>query len=147
MGQHRRHPWPPWVLGDDLVGIWSSMAGVSVAPDRMAVCRSAADVLAGPAPEVVDTRTALADQEEAAKQLFEARGHIAGLERTLGFRDKQLLTREKRIRALHSDLQKMERIRNHPAYKTLKRATAIRDPKKFAAAARKKAAKELRKRR
>lgn len=145
--EHRRHPWPPWVLGQDLVTIWSSMSGVTVTPAELASGRAVADELADPTPEVVDVRTAIADAAETAKQLFEARGHIAGLERTIGFRDKQLLTREKKIRKLHSDLQKVEKIRNHPAYKALRKASKARDPKKIASLVKKKAAQELRRRR
>ncbi|KGN36920.1 hypothetical protein [Knoellia subterranea] len=144
LAQHRRHPWPPWVVGSELVGIWSSMAGVATDADSLESARVLADSLAGPTPDIVDARTALADRDEAAKQLFEANGHIFGLERTIGFRDKQLLTREKRIRKLHKDLQKVEKIRNHPAYRTLRKAAKVREPRKFAAAVKKKAGTRLR---
>lgn len=147
LNEHRRHPWPPWVLGDDLTAIWSSMSGVTANPEVLEAARALATETAEPRPEVADVRTARADAEEAAKQLHEARGHIAGLERTIGFRDKQLLTREKKIRKLHSDLQKVERIRNHPAYQVVRKAAKVRDPKKFAVAVKKRAGKELRKRR
>ncbi|MFW5474982.1 class I SAM-dependent methyltransferase [Knoellia sp. CPCC 206450] len=145
--EHRRHPWPPWVLGEDLTAIWSSMSGVTATVEVLESARGFATETAEPRPEIVDVRTARADVEEAVKQLHEAHGHIAGLERTIGFRDKQLLTREEKIRKLHSDLQKVERIRNHPAYQVVRKAAKVRDPRKFAVAVKKRAGKELRKRR
>lgn len=128
--EHRRHPWPPWVLGPELVAIWSSMAGVPLDDSHLSAGRVSADLLADPQPLVVHTRTALADQEELVRQLSEAKGHIFGLERTIGFRDKQLLTRERRIHKLHQDLKHVEKVRAHPAYKAAKQAMKLRDPEK-----------------
>lgn len=138
VGQHRRHPWPPWMVGDDLVATWLSMSGVeppeqlpattpdspSASVEHVARGKQLAGALAGvlEAREYAeaDVRTALADAERAQHELFELKGHVYGLERTLGFRNKAMKTRENRIRELRTQLQKLtaahERIRGSRTY-------------------------------
>jgi hypothetical protein len=138
IGQHRRHPWPPWMLGDDLVSTWLGMSGVeapepvpATSPDtppasagQVARGKELAAALAAVLPtrdrSAVDVRTALADAEQARRELFELKGHVYGLERTLGFRNKALKTRENRIRELRTQLQKLtvdhDRIRGSRTY-------------------------------
>ncbi|MGL5852375.1 MAG: hypothetical protein ACRCZD_16470, partial [Phycicoccus sp.] len=94
--EHRRQPWPPWTEGATRVGIWLGMSGGPSEADDPAVVRGlelAASRRARYAPEVPDLRSRLADADRAQHDLVEARGHIAGLERTIGFRDQQLRTR------------------------------------------------------
>lgn len=147
---HRRHPWPPWAIGDDLVTIWLGMAGWSGAdnatPDGLAVRgRELADavavVIGGPAagPEApgdpaADLRTALADAAAARTELFELTGHVAGLERALGHRDRQLKARAKVIHDQRQDLVQMRGYRVHQAMKLARKAGRIRDPRAFAEA-------------
>ncbi|MEV8376889.1 hypothetical protein AB0P21_29370 [Kribbella sp. NPDC056861] len=141
IGNHRRHPWPPWMIGDDLVTAWLAMSG---APDeQIAQGKEIAAALAAvlgtvetPAPDV---RTALADAERAKHELFELQGHVFGLERTLGFRDKALKTRETRLRELRLQVQKANaertRFRNSRAFAVttvIRKAALIRNPRKFA---------------
>jgi hypothetical protein len=156
-GQHRRHPWPPWMVGDDLVYAWLGMSGVylvepvpATSPDtpptsaeQVARGKELAAALAV-ALETrehaeVDARTALAEAEQARHELFELKGHVYGLERTLGFRDKALKTRENRIRELRTQVQKTtaerDRIRGSRTYtlaRFLSRAAQIRNPRTFA---------------
>lgn len=102
-----RHPWPDHVGGESLVALWLEMAGHEHGADEAAVTgRQLADALAlpgafptGPVP---DLRTALTDAATARRELAEAQGQIFGLERTIGFRDKQLRTREDVIRNLRA---------------------------------------------
>jgi hypothetical protein len=138
---HRRHPWPPWMVGDDLVTTWLGMSG---APDQsvargteIAAALSAA--LGKVETQTPDVRTALADAERAKQELFELKGHVFGLERTLGFRDKALKTREARLRDLRLQVQKANaertRFRNSRAYAAatlIRKAATIRNPRKFA---------------
>jgi hypothetical protein len=157
ISQHRRHPWPPWMVGDDLVYAWLGMSGVyrvepvpATSPDTLPT--SAEQVARGKelaaalavALETrehaeVDVRTALAEAEQARHELFELKGHVYGLERTLGFRDKALKTRENRIRELRTEVQKAtaerDRLRASRAYalaRFLSRAAQIRNPRTFA---------------
>ncbi|WP_433014272.1 hypothetical protein [Kribbella sp. CA-294648] len=138
---HRRHPWPPWMVGDDLVTTWLGMSG---APDQpvargkeiAAALSAALGKVETPTPDV---RTALADAERAKQELFELKGHVFGLERTLGFRDKALKTREARLRDLRLQVQKANaertRFRNSRAYAAatlIRKAATIRNPRKFA---------------
>jgi hypothetical protein len=138
IGQHRRHPWPPWMVGDDLVSTWMGMSGIeppehlpatdpqtpSAAAEHVARGKELANVLArileAREHAEVDVRTALADAERAQHELFELKGHVYGLERTLGFRNKAMKTRENRIRELRTQLQKLtaahERIRGSRTY-------------------------------
>ncbi|MEU4603172.1 hypothetical protein AB0F43_09355 [Kribbella sp. NPDC023972] len=138
IGQHRRHPWPPWMLGDDLVSTWLGMSGVeppepvpATSPDtppasagQVARGKELAAALTAVLPtrdgSAVDVRTALADAEQARRELFELKGHVYGLERTLGFRNKAMKTRENRIRELRTQLQKLtvdhDRIRGSRTY-------------------------------
>ncbi|MEU8226320.1 hypothetical protein [Kribbella sp. NPDC048915] len=153
VGQHRRHPWPPWMLGDELVSVWLGMSGVeppaqlpATSPDtvpasahQVARGKELAAALAaalgtGTAP--VDVRTVLADAEAAKHELFELKGHVFGLERTLGFRNKAMKTRENRIRELRGQLQRLtvahDRIRTSRTYavsRVLFHAAQVRKPK------------------
>lgn len=153
IGQHRRHPWPPWMLGDDLVSAWLGMSGVeppeqiqATDPDtlpasshQVARGKELAGALAavlGSGPETVDVRTALADAEAAKHELFELKGHVYGLERTLGFRNKAMKTRENRIRELRGQLQRVtaahDRIRDSRTYavsRVIFHAAQVRKPK------------------
>ncbi|MEV5961724.1 hypothetical protein AB0L70_08170 [Kribbella sp. NPDC051952] len=154
IGGHRRHPWPPWMLGDDLVSTWMSMSGIELpeplqatSPDTppasaghvargKELAAALNDVLATHEHPAVDVRTALVDAEEAKRELFELKGHVYGLERTLGFRNKQMKTRENRIRELRGQLDKMtaahNRIRGSRTYalsRVVFHAAQIRKPR------------------
>ncbi|MGW6196097.1 hypothetical protein ACWF0M_08085 [Kribbella sp. NPDC055110] len=166
IGQHRRHPWPPWMLGDDLVSAWLGMSGVeppestpATSPDALPatteqVARgkelaAALDVVLETSTTTVDVRTAVAEAEEAKQELFELKGHVYGLERTLGFRNKAMKTRENRIRELRGQLQRLttahERIRGSRTYavsRVIFHAAQIRKPKVVA----RKLARRIRKR-
>ncbi|MFI5692051.1 hypothetical protein ACIA58_09455 [Kribbella sp. NPDC051586] len=166
LGQHRRHPWPPWMVGDDLVSAWLGMSGVeppeqiqATSPDTapataQQVARgnelaAALDVVLETRTDTVDVRTALAAAEEAKQELFELKGHVYGLERTLGFRNKAMKTRENRIRELRGQLQRVttahERIRGSRTYavsRVIFHAAQVRKPKTVA----RKLARRIRKR-
>ncbi|RZU13714.1 hypothetical protein EV645_4567 [Kribbella rubisoli] len=166
MGQHRRHPWPPWMVGDDLVSAWLGMSGVeppeqlqATSPDtapataqqvaRGKELAAALDVVLETRKGTVDVRTALAAAEEAKQELFELKGHVYGLERTLGFRNKAMKTRENRIRELRGQLQRLtsahERIRGSRTYavsRVIFHAAQVRKPKTVA----RKLARRIRKR-
>jgi hypothetical protein len=154
IGGHRRHPWPPWMLGDDLVSTWMSMSGIDLpeplqatSPDTppasaghvargKELAAALDDVLAKHEHPAIDVRTALVDAEEAKRELFELKGHVYGLERTLGFRNKQMKTRENRIRELRGQLDKMtaahNRIRGSRTYalsRVVFHAAQIRKPR------------------
>ncbi|GAB2629952.1 hypothetical protein [Kribbella swartbergensis] len=154
IGQHRRHPWPPWMVGDDLVSAWMSMSGVeapepvqATSPDTppasthhvargKELAAALAAVLRTHEHEAPDVRTALADAERARQELFELKGHVYGLERTLGFRNKAMKTRENRIRELRAQLQKLtadhERIRGSRTYalsRVIFHAAQLRKPR------------------
>ena len=154
IGGHRRHPWPPWMLGDDLVSTWMSMSGIDLPEPLQATSPDAPpasaghvargkelaaaldDVLATHEHPAIDVRTALVDAEEAKRELFELKGHVYGLERTLGFRNKQMKTRENRIRELRGQLDKMtaahNRIRGSRTYalsRVVFHAAQIRKPR------------------
>lgn len=117
---HRRHPWPPWTVGDELVRIWLDMSGADSSDATLARGREIADAIApfdataDVAGNEVDLQTALADAAAARQQAFELAGQVFGLERTIGYRDRQLKSREKAIRQLRSDLV---RIHGSKAYK------------------------------
>jgi hypothetical protein len=157
IGGHRRHPWPPWMVGDDLVTAWLAMSGVdapepvlATAPDSPSasgahvargkvLAAALATAIGIEASQTPDLRTALADAERARTEAFELAGHIFGLERTLGFRDKALKTRETRIREMRTQVQKANaeraRLRNSRVYsvvKLIRKASMIRHPRKFA---------------
>ncbi|WP_432886208.1 hypothetical protein ACQPYH_03095 [Kribbella sp. CA-245084] len=166
MGQHRRHPWPPWMVGDDLVSAWLGMSGVeppeqlqATSPDtapataqqvaRGKELAAALDVVLETRTGTVDVRTALAAAEDAKQELFELKGHVYGLERTLGFRNKAMKTRENRIRELRGQLQRLtsahERIRGSRTYavsRVIFHAAQVRKPKTVA----RKLARRIRKR-
>ncbi|NHN54603.1 hypothetical protein G9U51_02260 [Calidifontibacter sp. DB0510] len=96
-----RLPWPHHVRDAALTATWVEMAGGTADDASLARGRELADALSQAAPVVTtDLRAALADADAARRELGEAQGHIAGLERTIGFRDKQLRTREDVIRNL-----------------------------------------------
>jgi hypothetical protein len=153
-GGHRRHPWPPWMVGEDLVSTWMSMSGVELpepvratspdtAPTSAAhvargkeLAAELAGVLETREHAAADVRTALADAEAARRELFELKGHVYGLERTLGFRNKAMKTRENRIRELRIQLQKLttdhERIRGSRTYalsRVVFHAAQVRKPR------------------
>ncbi|HEY3561120.1 MAG TPA: hypothetical protein VGL05_26835, partial [Kribbella sp.] len=153
IGQHRRHPWPPWMLGDDLVSAWLGMSGVeppeqiqATDPDtppatsqqvaRGKEIAAALDDVLGTVTATVDVRTVLADAAAAKHELFELKGHVYGLERTLGFRNKAMKTRENRIRELRGQLQRVtaahDRIRGSRTYavsRVIFHAAQVRKPK------------------
>ncbi|WP_165553175.1 hypothetical protein [Kribbella speibonae] len=153
IGQHRRHPWPPWMLGDDLISAWLGMSGVeapeqthATSPDSLPATTeqiargkdlaAALDAVLETTTTKVDIRTALAEAEEAKQELFELKGHVYGLERTLGFRNKAMKTRENRIRELRGQLQRLttahERIRGSRTYavsRVIFHAAQVRKPK------------------
>ncbi|MGL5818400.1 MAG: hypothetical protein ACRCYR_12610 [Phycicoccus sp.] len=141
--EHRRQPWPPWTEGAGRVAIWLGMSGGPSEADDLVVVRGlelASSRRAGYAPEVPDLRSRLADADRALHDLVEARGHIAGLERTIGFRDQQLRTRTAVIRELRRKVAKVERIKATPAFKVADRARrAAKDPKRYAGKAVRKA--------
>jgi chromosome segregation ATPase len=94
-----------------------------------------ADVLQTRDQQAADVRTALADAERAKQELFELKGHVYGLERTLGFRNRAMKTRENRIRELRTQLQKLtvdhDRIRGSRTYavsRVIFHAAQIRRP-------------------
>lgn len=102
-----RHPWPDHVGGEALVALWLGMAGHDEEADSAVPhARTLADALslpgAFPSGAVPDLRSALTDAATARRELAEAQGQVFGLERTIGFRDKQLRTREDVIRNLRS---------------------------------------------
>jgi hypothetical protein len=171
IGSHRRHPWPPWMVGDDLVTAWLAMSGVdapepvpATAPDSPSASGAhvaRGKVLAGAlakaigipsdASQTPDLRTALADAERARTEAFELAGHIFGLERTLGFRDKALKTRETRLREMREQVQKANaeraRLRNSRAYsvvKLIRKAAMIRHPRKFASKVKRRLKRQIR---
>jgi hypothetical protein len=154
IGEHRRHPWPPWMVGDDLVSTWMSMSGVELPEPVQATSPDTAPASAGHVARgkelaaaltgvletrehaAADVRTALADAEAARRELFELKGHVYGLERTLGFRNKAMKTRENRIRELRIQLQKLtadhERIRGSRTYalsRVVFHAAQVRKPR------------------
>ncbi|MEV0271725.1 hypothetical protein AB0H43_23340 [Hamadaea sp. NPDC050747] len=133
---HRRHPWPPWMAGDDLVATLLQMSGDAAEPSTVERGREIADLVAEPVPDesTLDLRSALEEAAAARHELFELRGHVFGLERTLGYRDKQLKVREKRIREMRASVQRYEEIRNHRLFKYVRYAAKIRHPKQFARA-------------
>ena len=154
IGGHRRHPWPPWMVGDDLVSAWMGMSGVELpepvqatSPDTAPasaghvaqgkdLAAALADVLETRKHPAADVRTALADAEAARRELFELKGHVFGLERTLGFRNKAMKTRENRIRELRNQLQRLtadhDRIRGSRTYalsRVVFHAAQVRKPR------------------
>lgn len=93
IAEHRRHSWPPWVLGEPLVRTQLEAAGLHVTDDDILSARGLADELAArlrPEPEPSDRRRSEADVAALEMQIHELQGHIFGLERTLKFRDGQL---------------------------------------------------------
>ncbi|NIK54923.1 hypothetical protein [Kribbella shirazensis] len=166
IGQHRRHPWPPWMVGDDLVSAWLGMSGIeppeqtqATSPDTATAAAeqvargkelaAALNAVLETGTTTVDVRTALAEAEEAKHELFELKGHVYGLERTLGFRNKAMKTRENRIRELRGQLQRLtvahERIRGSRTYavsRVIFHAAQVRKPKVVA----RKLARRIRKR-
>jgi hypothetical protein len=168
---HRRHPWPPWMIGDDLVSTWLAMSGIeapaqvpATGPDtpsasvaqvaRGKVLANALATVVGipaDASQTPDIRTALAEAERAKKESFELAGQIFGLERTLGFRDKALKTRETRIREMRAEVAKVNaerlRLRNSKAYsavKLVRKAAMIRNPRTFAGKVKRKLNRQIR---
>jgi hypothetical protein len=168
---HRRHPWPPWMVGDDLVSAWLGMSGIdapaqtpATTPDtpsvsvaqvargkELAAALSAALGVPAEGPQTPDVRTALADADRAAQEIHELNGQIFGLERTLGFRDKALKTRETRLREMRTQVQKANaertKLKNSKAYsavKLIRKAAQIRNPRKFAGKVKRRVKRQLR---
>ncbi|MET0426711.1 MAG: hypothetical protein ABW046_22785, partial [Actinoplanes sp.] len=111
IAQHRRHPWPPWMVeGDDLVTTWLAMSGVEATPELLKRGRE----LAPSSVEDLSLLDELADADADRLKAKEMAGRIFGLERTLRFRDQSLKTREAQIRKMRDDLR---RFRNSPAMK------------------------------
>lgn len=111
--EHRRHPWPPWVLEGSLFDTLASEAGFAPSADTHHVAVALAkEVMEATQPDtgVVNTRRDLADYEELHHQLFEAKGHIAGLERVLKFRDQQLRARDDQTTSATVTTSKTRRI-------------------------------------
>ncbi|MFC9687487.1 hypothetical protein ACFTSF_03040 [Kribbella sp. NPDC056951] len=167
---HRRHPWPPWMIGDDLVATWLSMSGVipadptpataphveSAVAEQLAWGKQLSAALAAvldPREQThPDLRTTLADADRARQELTELQGHVFGLERTLGFRNKALKTRENRIRELRTQVQKatadrnkLHRSRSYALARAVARAAQIRNPRKLAGKAKRTLHKHLNK--
>jgi hypothetical protein len=135
---HRRHPWPPWMVGDDLVSAWLAMSGEEATAATVKRGREIADGVAaavaagqGGDPEI-DLRTALADAEAGKLKAHELAGHIFGLERTIRFRDQQLKVREDRIRALRLELRTIKGSRAAKLAGVIQKAAKIRHPRQFA---------------
>ncbi|SDB80622.1 hypothetical protein GA0111570_102413 [Raineyella antarctica] len=108
VGAQRRHPWPPWMEGRDLVRTWLAMSGVEADARLLDTGRRLADEAASSrrAALVVrplTVREALADRDRALHDMAELKGHIFGLERTLKFRDASLKSREETIRRLRGE--------------------------------------------
>ncbi|HYN93020.1 MAG TPA: hypothetical protein VES42_04140, partial [Pilimelia sp.] len=152
---HRRHPWPPWLVGDDLVSAWLGMSGEEATAEVLKRGRELADELAvvlgeagaakagaaetgaaeaGAADAGVDLRTALADAAAARTQVTELTGHIAGLERTLGYRDKQLRVRENRIRELRDNVRAVQGSRAFKVAMLIRKVAKLRNPRQAARA-------------
>ncbi len=75
---------------------------------------------------MTDLRTENADVEALRTELFEAKGHIFGLERTIGFRDRQLRSRERIIHGLRGRVAKVDRIRATKAFAAAKGVQKVR---------------------
>jgi hypothetical protein len=136
IGGHRRHPWPPWMAeGDDLVKTWLAMSGAEPTPETLARGRE----IAGPVPEASDLRTVLADAAAARQAAEERAGHIFGLERTIGFRDRQLRTREQQIRDMRAELRLLKSGRAVRMVSLVGRVARLRDPKRLAGAVKRRA--------
>ncbi|MGW6278979.1 hypothetical protein [Kribbella sp. NPDC055071] len=150
---HRRHPWPPWMIGDDLVATWMGMSGIQPPEPTQATSPSTpsasteyvargkelahalAEALQTPVHPAIDVRSALTEADQAKQELFELKGHVYGLERTLGFRNKAMKTRENRIRELRSQLDRLKadhnRIRGSRTYavsRVIFQAAQVRKP-------------------
>ncbi|GAB2563828.1 hypothetical protein [Kribbella endophytica] len=171
IGAHRRHPWPPWMVGDDLVSAWLAMSGIdapqqtpATTPDtpsasvaqvargkELATALATALGVPSDGSQTPDVRTALADADRAAQEIHELKGQIFGLERTLGFRDKALKTRETRLREMRTQVQKANaertKLKNSRAYsavKLIRKAAQIRNPRKFAGKVKRRVKRQLR---
>ncbi|GAA1535967.1 hypothetical protein [Kribbella lupini] len=171
IGTHRRHPWPPWMVGDDLVSAWLAMSGIeapqqtpATTPDtpsasvaqvargkELAAALATALGVPSDGSQTPDVRTALADVDRAAQEIHELKGQIFGLERTLGFRDKALKTRETRLREMRTQVQKANaertKLKNSRAYsavKLIRQAAQIRNPRKFAGKVKRRVKRQLR---
>ncbi|MFI7606409.1 hypothetical protein ACIBTV_14905 [Micromonospora sp. NPDC049366] len=138
VGGHHRHPWPPWQTRDDLVTVWLAMCGEEADAGLLDRGRRLADALAAavdaPADGGTDVRTALAEAEDARVRAVELAGHVAGLERTLRFRDQQLKVRENRLRALRAELRAFKGSKAGQFAEVIRKAAVIRDPKRVARA-------------
>jgi hypothetical protein len=171
IGAHRRHPWPPWMVGDDLVSAWLAMSGIdapqqtpATTPDtpsasvaqvargkELAAALATALGVPSDGSQTPDVRTVLADANRAAQEIHELKGQIFGLERTLGFRDKALKTRETRLREMRTQVQKANaertKLKNSKAYsavKLIRQAAQIRNPRKFAGKVKRRVKRQLR---
>ncbi|MFC0506102.1 hypothetical protein [Micromonospora costi] len=137
IGGHHRHPWPPWLTADDLVTMWLGMSGEEADAAALARGRRLADAVAAAVDAglaEVDLRAVLADAEAARVRSVELAGHVAGLERTIRFRDQQLKARENRLRALRSELRALKGSRAGQLAEAIRKVAVIRDPKRVARA-------------
>ena len=148
-GSHR-HPWPPWLVGDGLVKTWLLSCHVEASDAVLAKGRALADAIAehdvALGADTPDVRSALAHAERARVELIEAKGHILGLERTIGFRDKQLRIREERITTLRAQVLGLEKVRATVLSVAGRRLALMREPRKFAGAVKRRAKREVKRR-
>ncbi|MGK5740607.1 hypothetical protein [Micromonospora sp. URMC 103] len=136
---HHRHPWPPWLTADDLVTMWLGMSGEEADAAVLDRGRRIADAVAAAVDADTgdtgpDLRAVLADAEAARVRAVELAGHVAGLERTIRFRDQQLKVRENRLRALRAELRALKGSRAGQVAEALRKVAVIRDPKRVARA-------------
>ncbi|MEV1331379.1 hypothetical protein AB0J20_17590 [Micromonospora costi] len=137
IGGHHRHPWPPWLTADDLVTMWLGMSGEEADAAVLARGRHLADAVAAAVDAghvEADLQAVLADAEAARVRSVELAGHVAGLERTIRFRDQQLKARENRLRALRSELRALKGSRAGQLAEAIRKVAVIRDPKRVARA-------------
>ncbi|MFC0626074.1 hypothetical protein [Kribbella deserti] len=85
---------------------WSTSAAQVARGKELAAALAVALGISADASQTPDVRTALAEAERARREVVELRGHVLGLERTLGSRDKALRARETRIREMRTQVQK-----------------------------------------
>jgi hypothetical protein len=157
---HTRHPWPPWMFEEDpdcdVVSMWLQMSGGSASPAVLARGRElagAVEAVTGAEQAPPDQRTVLAEADDARQRAVDLAGRVFALERAIGYRDKQLRTREDVIRSLRSELAEATKakvqIAKIKASRTYKLANAvrliasIRHPRRFAAGVRRRVRRTL----
>jgi hypothetical protein len=141
VGARRRHPWPPWMIGAELVATWSTMSGVAPSAELLDEARA----IAGGAPDLgLDVRSLQTELEARELELKELRGQVFGLERALGFRDQQLRVREERIRALRTRVREVEAQSSPIMLALVRRLRLLRQPRKVAGAVKRRVRRRLR---